>query len=167
MSVDENSVKRLLQSDEPNYGAVARLGPAVVPILARLVSSSDPRLAAAAASAAGLVQHPGAADAVARAAQSPSSIVRLAAAGAARNLQGPAVNRVLHSLLADADQGVRKFAIKAAVARPHDASLVARVRSIHSSDPSAANRTLAQRALAFAERRQSGDGEDDSGNNIA
>lgn len=164
MTIHENSVRRLLESDEPNYAAVARMGPEVVPILTRLVAGPNARLAAAAASAAGMVPHPRAADALARAAQSASAVVRLAAAGAARNLQGAGVNRVLHTLLADADQGVRKYAIKAAVARPHDAALVARVRNIHSSDPAPANRSLAQRALAFAERRRSGGG---GGSNIA
>ena len=158
MTIDANHVKRLLESDEPNYGAVVRLGPEVIPVLARLIAAPNPRVAAAAASAAGLVRHPQAAQALEQAARSGSAMVRLAAAGAARNMQGPAVNRVLHALLADADQGVRKFAIKAAVARPHDSALVARVRALQGSDSSPANRTLAARAVRFAESRRGGGG---------
>jgi HEAT repeat protein len=156
MSVDVNSVRRLLGSDEPNYPAVVRLGAAALPALTQLIAGANVRLAAAAASAAGMIAHPRAAQALARAARSPSPVVRLAAAGAARNSQGPEVSRVLQTLLADADAGVRKFAIKAAVARPSEPALLARVRSIQSSDAVAANRTLAGRALQFARNRRVG-----------
>jgi HEAT repeat protein len=156
MSVDANSVKRLLDSDEPNYGALVRLGPAVLPVLARFIAGANVRLASAAASAAGLIRDPRAADTLAGAARSASPVVRIAAAGAARNLQGPVVSRFLHTLLGDADQGVRKFAIKAAVARPGDSRLLAKVRSIQSADPAPANRTLAARALQFASNRRIG-----------
>lgn len=154
MSVDANRVKRLLDSDEPNYPAVVRLGPAVLPVLARFAAGSDVRLAAAAVSAAGLIRDPRAADALQRAAQSRSPIVRLAAASVARNMAGPNVSRVLQTLLGDADQGVRKFAIKAAVARPNEPALLARVRDIQSRDPAPSNRTLAARALSFAGSRR-------------
>lgn len=158
MSVDANSVKRLLDSDEPNYAAVVRMGPAALPALARLLAGSNVRLAAAAASATGLMRHPSAHQTLERAARNPSAVVRLAAAGAARNLQGPGINRLLHTLLGDADAGVRKYAIKAAVARPSDAALLAKVRTINASDRSPANRTLAARALAFAANRGPGGG---------
>jgi HEAT repeat protein len=158
MTVDVNSVKRLLDSDEPDYAAVVRLGAAALPALGRLIAGSDVRLAAAAASATGLMRHPGASQTLGRAARNASPVVRLAAAGAARNMQGPDINRLLHTLLADADHGVRKFAIKAAVARPGDTALLAKVRTIQASDPSPANRTLAGRALAFAANRGQGGG---------
>jgi HEAT repeat protein len=103
-----------------------------------------------------MIRDPRAADSLQRAAKSRFPVVRVAAASVARTMQGPQVGRVLHALLADADQGVRKFAIKAAGAHPGDAALLARVRTIQARDPAASNRTLAARALQSAERRRIG-----------
>jgi HEAT repeat protein len=156
MTIDINRVKRLLDCDEPNYAAVARLGAAVLPALRRFVSGPDQNLASKAASAAGLINDPRATEVLQQAARSPSVLVRLAAAGATRTTQGPGVGQVILALMRDADPGVRKFAIKAAAGRPNDTTLAARVRAIQASDPAPGNRTLAARALRRPTTRRIG-----------
>jgi HEAT repeat protein len=145
MATTSNDVRRLLASDEPNYAAAAKLGPAILPQLAQLVTGSNPDLAAKAAFLAGMIHHNKAVAVLQRAAKSASPDVRLAAAGAARSMKQPAVSGVLLTLLGDRDAGVRKFAIKAAASRSNSA-LTAKVRDLSQKDPEASNRALAQRA---------------------
>jgi hypothetical protein len=140
MATTSNDVRRLLASDEPNYAAAAKLGPAILPQLAQLVTGSNPDLAAKAAFLAGMIHHNKAVAVLQRAAKSASPDVRLAAAGAARSMKQPAVSGV-----GDRDAGVRKFAIKAAASRSNSA-LTAKVRDLSQKDPEASNRALAQRA---------------------
>ena len=139
-------VKRILDSDEPDYAALVRLGPSVLPALGRFAAGPDRALAAKAASAAGRFDDPRALEVIRRAARSASPLVRLAAASATRGMRAPAVGQVILALTRDPDPGVRKFAVKAAATRPHDAALAARVRAIQSSDPSPTIRALAARA---------------------
>src|SRR5262245_48128928 len=118
MAVTLTEVRRILSSDEPDYAAAARLGPSVLPHLLALAGGADARMAAKAASLAGMIPHPSAVDVLRRAAASGSAVVRVAAAGAARRLRLPAAGQIVLALLNDADAGVRKFAIKAAAGRP-------------------------------------------------
>src|SRR5262245_41968971 len=129
MAISLDSVRRLLASDEPDYAAAARLGPQVLPYLLQLVAGSDEGMASKAVSLTGTSEHAAAVRVLGRAAQSRSSVVRVAAAGAARRLRHPAVSEVILKLLGDADKGVRKFAIKAA-ARRQSPVLLARVRHL-------------------------------------
>jgi HEAT repeat protein len=146
MSVDNNQLRRILNSFEPNYAAITRMGPAVLPALAQLARGSDVGIASRAVYAAGLFNDPRVAGIIAQAARHASALVRLTAADATRNTRAPGVNQTILALTRDSDPGVRKFAIKSAAARPGDAALAARVRALQTSDPSPTIRALASRA---------------------
>jgi HEAT repeat protein len=147
MPITLNQVRRMLGSEEPNYGAIARLGPQILPHLMQLVAGANENLASKAASLAGMIEHAAAVEILRRAAQSRSAHVRIAAAGATRRLSHPAASGVIHTLLGDADKGVRKFAIKAAALRKNPA-LIARMRELSQNDPSPVNRELASRGIS-------------------
>lgn len=145
MTVDINQLRQMINADEPDYTAVARMGPEVLPALRQFVAGSNPGLAAKAASAASLIAHPGAVEVVRQAAQSASPIVRIAAAGATRRMRAPNMSSLILALTRDSDPGVRKFAIKSAATRPDDRALAARVRELETRDPSPTIRALAAR----------------------
>src|SRR5439155_12331174 len=89
------------------------------------------------------------------AAKSPSSLIRVAAAGGMRNVTRPAAAGVLLSLLDDLDAGVRKLAIESSAVRNNPALLV-KIRHLSQRDPLPANRLVASRALRDASSRRPG-----------
>lgn len=147
MTVDVNRLRMLLNAEEPPYDAIARMGAAILPALSRFVSGPDAKLASKAASAAGMINDPRAADVLRQAARSRAPEVRIAAAGATRTLRVPGLSQVILALTRDPDPGVRKFAIKSAASRPGDTALAARVRELQTRDPSPTIRALASRAV--------------------
>jgi HEAT repeat protein len=110
MSVTKKDVLAVLEPDEPNYAAAAALGTESLPILQDLVAGDDPMLASKAAYAASMLSGDQGLSVVLAAAHSDETIVRVAAASAARNLPSSAAGDVLKDLFDDADQGVRKVA---------------------------------------------------------
>lgn len=142
MAVTLEQVQRLLDSDEPDYAAAAKLGSQILPHLNVLVQSPDPGLAAKAASLASLVDHAQAVEVLRAAARHASPLVRVAAAAGLGNLQQPAAAGVLMALLDDKDGGVRGLALKSAAARPN-AALLAKIADLGKRDPAAHVRTLA------------------------
>ena len=86
MAVSMNDVRRVLDAEEPNYDAAAKLGPDALPHLQALVAGPDPMLASKAAYAASLLEGALGESVVHAAAQSHNPVVRVAAAAAARNL---------------------------------------------------------------------------------
>jgi hypothetical protein len=104
-------VKQALDSDEPRYSEVASLGPGVLAYLRDLVSQGDPLTASKAVHAASLIPGKQSQNMLAEAAHSPESTVRVAVAGASRNLPSAFRNSVLLELLDDLDGGVRKTAL--------------------------------------------------------
>jgi hypothetical protein len=113
MPVSLEQVRQALQTDEPNYERLAReLGPEALPHLAVLVDSPDPALASKAASLAGAIGGEQAAPVLQKAARSADVRVRVAAAGAARNLPDAPASRVLQTLVQDPDPGVQKTALR-------------------------------------------------------
>jgi len=152
MAVTLDQVRQWLDSDEPNYKRLAKLGIQLLPHLNTLIRGTIVSRAAKAASVAGLIDSDRAVELLSTAAKHPSPIVRLAAAGALRNMKRPAAAAVLMSLLADQDGGVRKLAIKSASVRPNQA-LIAKIKELGSKDPVASVRLVAgklasQRGLA-------------------
>ena len=103
-------VRKVLDPDEPDYAAAAKLGKEAVPHLDQLVRGDDVMLASKAAYAASLIQ--GGAKTVATAAGSKNPVVRVAAAAAARNLPLEQARQVLSQLSDDEDAGIRKVARK-------------------------------------------------------
>jgi HEAT repeat protein len=146
MAVPTDRLRLFLNADEPNYAAMARLGPSILPQLAQLLSDRNQNVAANAASLAGMIRSDQSIAVLERAARSSSNLVRVAAASALRGVQNAKAGGLIASLLNDRDKGVRKFAIKAAATRPNSA-LAAKVAEISKRDPVPGLRSLAQSAL--------------------
>ena len=108
MSVSMDDVRKVLDPDEPDYAAAARLGEEALPHLERLVREDDRMLASKATYAASLIE--GGSDVVAAAARSEDTVVRVAAAAAVRNLPNGEARRMLQQLADDDDPGIRKVA---------------------------------------------------------
>lgn len=153
MAVTFDQIRQLLLAFEPDYQTAARLGSQILPHLRTLVTGSDLLLASKAAYLAGLIDDDRAVELLRAAAQHPSPIVRVAAAGGLRNSKRPAAAGVLMSLLQDQDAGVRKLAIKSSAMRDNSA-LLAKITDISRSDPSPALRTLAGKAASEARGRR-------------
>ena len=147
MAISTEQLRLRLNADEPDYSSMARLGPAIVPQLMRLVQDRNQAVASAAAAVAGMIGGEQAMQVLARAARSRSSQVRTAAAGALRSVKAPAASRLIAPLLKDSDKNVRKFAIKATAARK-DPALLAELDEINELDPEPAIRSLAANVLA-------------------
>ena len=116
MTVTINQLRLQLDADEPDYPALARLGPSLLPQLAQLAKDRSEYVAANAASLAGIIGGDRATAVIESAARSRSPLVRTAAAEALQRVQGPKAVSMIAALLNDRDKGVRKFAIKAAAA---------------------------------------------------
>ena len=151
MAITAAQLRNDLRADEPEYGLLARQGPALLPHLRALVSDRDEAVAANAASLAGMIDHDQAVALLEVASKSPSARVRTAAAGALRHVRRPAAASLIASLLNDRDKSVRKFAIKAAGARANPA-LMAKVGDISRTDPVPSLRSLATRVMGGTRR---------------
>jgi hypothetical protein len=142
-------VLRYLQQDEPEYEkAAAALGPRAFRWLKELARSADPLLASKATHLATLIRAPGARAVVEAAAERDEAEVRVAAAAAMCNLWSAAPAEadpaeawvlddsaaVLDRLLGDADPGVRKYALRAAMRMGLDDRVEDAVRS-ESTEP--------------------------------
>jgi hypothetical protein len=118
MAVTMNDVRRVLDPEEPNYGAVPALGAGALPHLEALVTGPDPMLASKAAYAASLLDGSTGESVVQLAAESSDATVRVAAAAAVRNLPQDSANRMLDTLRSDDDPGIRKVARRSAEEGP-------------------------------------------------
>lgn len=112
MSVTMKQVRTVLDSEEPNYGQGAQLGLDALPYLESLVTGADPMLASKATYLASLIRGEQSVRILQEAARSESLIVRVAAAGAARNLDESVASDILFSLVDDQNIGVRKVALE-------------------------------------------------------
>jgi len=108
MLVSMEDVRKVLDPEEPDYGAAAQLGEPALPHLEQIVRGDDAMLASKAAYAASLIE--GGADTVETAADSEEPLVRVAAAAAARNLPPERAQQLLSRLSDDQDPGIRKVA---------------------------------------------------------
>jgi len=139
-------VRAALDPDEPDYVQARRLGPEALPHLSEIVAAGDPMLASKATYLAGLIAAEGSADIVSQAAQSPDPVLRVAAAGAARNLPPQDASDILVELVADDDIGVRKVALTSASPEA-TAELQERIQHASQSDAAPRIRELAAEAL--------------------
>jgi hypothetical protein len=155
MPVTMKQVLDALLPDEPEYReAAARLGPDALPLLRQLVQGDNLELATKAASMAGHIQDPQAASVVSAAAASPLPSVRVAAAAAARHLSSQQASRVLATLVADTDAGVRKVAMKAVPADPDDQLRAAVARAAPAISEAQATSAVAEPAAVETEGPQ-------------
>jgi len=146
MQVTLQEVLRQLDTDEPDYTALAALGPDAVPHLATLIRGEDPGIASKAAFLVSLIHGDESVDALSLAIASPHDAVRVAAAAGLRNLAAPQAARLADRLLDDADVGVRKLALGAA-GRLGLTMLEGKVRSMATGDHSPALRRMAREEL--------------------
>ena len=146
MPVTLQQVLKQLDTDEPNYPALAALGPEAVPHLAALVRGEDPGIASKAAYLASLIQSDDSIEVLASAAASPHEAVRVAAAAGLSNMAPTQALPLTGHLLDDADPGVRKQALRAFRRLGMD-SLESKVKALASSDSEPALRQLANQEI--------------------
>ena len=114
MPITLQEVIKRLGADEPDYAALAAMGPEAVPHLAALINGEDQGLASKAAYLASVIQTDEAIEVLKLAAASTHDIVRVAAAAGLRNLSAHQAASLTDQLLDDKDAGVRKLAVRAA-----------------------------------------------------
>jgi HEAT repeat protein len=151
MAITLEEVRALLDAEEPDYAALARLGPQILPHLRTLIAGGDEYFAIKAASLASGINDARAVPVLHDAAKSASPRVRLAVAAGIKDITHPSVSGVLMALLNDADHGVRSLALKASATRSN-AALLAKIGDISRQDPAPRVRTLAAQVLSRVRR---------------
>ena len=147
MPVTMEQVRVALQPDEPDYAQAGLLGAEALPHLSEIVAAgSDPMLASKATYLAGLIAAEGSSEVVDQAARSPDPVLRVAAAGAARNLPPQDASGILVQLLADDDVGVQKVALLSATPQA-TVELRQRIEDTSQSDATPKIRELAAEVL--------------------
>jgi HEAT repeat protein len=146
MPMTMQEVLARLDTDEPDYAALATLGPEAVPHLKVLVRSDDPGIAAKAAYLASMIESDESTDVIEAASASPHDIVRVAAAAGMRNLAPARAGPTVERLLDDKDAGVRKQALHAVAALGMSGSEL-KVKKMAASDPEKGLRELAKQGL--------------------
>jgi HEAT repeat protein len=142
MPITMQQILARLDTDEPEYAALAAIGPEAVPHLKVLVRSEDPGIAAKAAYLATLIESDESADVMEAASASPHETVRVAAAAGMRNLTAAKAGPWVERLLDDSDPGVRKQALQTVSALDLSADL--KVAKISTSDPEKELRQMAK-----------------------
>lgn len=153
MAVSAEQVKRLLDSEEPDYQEAAGLGVDALPHLERLVQSGDPALASKAACLAGIIGHPSAMPILELAASSPNASVRAAAASGAKGIPSGLAEPLLIRLINDDRAGIRKVALQAVPETASD-ELLGVVNARRSAEPQPGVRQLASEVLNRAAARK-------------
>lgn len=146
MPITMQQVLARLDTDEPDYAALATLGPEIMPHLATLVRSDDPGIASKAAYLASMIDADDSTNVVEAAAASQHETVRVAAAAGLRNLSPSRAAPAAGRLLEDPDAGVRKQALRA-VADLGVSSLEPKLKKIASADPERGLRQMARQGL--------------------
>src|SRR5215207_6666628 len=112
MPVTKEQVIVERDTDELDYQALARMfGAEAIPVLRAIVNEDDPMRSSKATYLASMIAGDEGDAIVAEAAQHSNPVVRVAAAGAARDLANPS-EAVLSTLLAHNDAGVRKLSLR-------------------------------------------------------
>ena len=119
MAVTMKQVREALAPDEPDYEHLPEeLGEDALPHLRKLVRDEDPLLAGKAASLAGMIGGPKAANVLKAASAHRNPAVRQAAAGSAADLAPEDAERVLVQLMDDKDSAVVRRAVIASTRVP-------------------------------------------------
>jgi HEAT repeat protein len=146
MPITMQQVLARLDTDEPDYAALATLGPEAVPHLKVLVRSDDPGIASKATYLASLIESDESLEVVEAATASPHETVRIAAASGLRNLAPAQAGPTIERLLDDKDVGVRKLALRA-VADLGMSGLEPKVKKMAADDPEEGLRQQAKQGL--------------------
>lgn len=139
--VSRFEVEALLRPIEPDYRALAKLGPAIIPILDELIKVGDsllaPRAVWAAAALARETKDNNETTEIAKlidqGSRSKDALVRVAAAGAAHTLPPRPGGKISARLLSDRDVGVRKTALEG-VPTALSRALATKVEKVAQSD---------------------------------
>ena len=134
MSVTMQQVLAEIDREEPNYPAIAKLGPEALPHLRMIIAADDPLKAAKAAYAASLIGGADAIELLRVAAEHHDPQVRIAVAHGLQNLLEAAPSELVLKSLNDPDAGVRKLALKT-TAMLKRGEFSRRVAEIEKSDP--------------------------------
>ncbi len=105
-------LKSVLNADEPQYSQATKLDGEAFQYLCNVAMGDDPLMAAKAVYLGSLTGGKRSEDLLRAAVSSPEPIVRVAVAGAARNLSSSHRDLLLLRLLDDNDYGVRRTALK-------------------------------------------------------
>jgi hypothetical protein len=146
MAVTMSQVRAALDPEEPNYPKAAQLGPQALTHLKKLIAEAEPMLASKATHLAALIAGEGAVELLRAATNHPETIVRVAAAGAARVLPAEAAGEVLVPLLSDSDPGVRRAAMKSVPAEQSE-SLRTAIEGMGQRDPDPGLRAMSLSTL--------------------
>lgn len=146
MSVTMEQVRAVLDSEEPNYVQGAQLGLDALPYLESLVTGADPMLASKATYLASLIRGEQSVRILQEAARSESLVVRVAAAGAVRNLDESVASDILFSLVDDQNIGVRKVALESVPANVTP-SLRDKIQGLTQTESSVEIRNLSDEVL--------------------
>jgi hypothetical protein len=152
--VTKLEVEAALRPIEPDYHAIANLGPSIIPILDEIVTSGDQLLAPRAVwAAAALVEETkeeteiaAIAKLIDQGSRSKDVLLRIAAGGANHALPPKAGGMIAARLLNDSDVGVRKTALEG-VPRALSPALVAKVETIAEHDKQPELREMAATLL--------------------
>jgi HEAT repeat protein len=117
MPVTMEQVRKALDPEEPDYAKATKLGADALPHLAKLIAGKDIGLASKAASLAGMIGGQRSVPVLEKAAAHKDPRVRVAAAHSAQHLPIEGASAVLAPLVADADIGVQKVALRSVPSR--------------------------------------------------
>jgi hypothetical protein len=145
MQVTLQDVIDQLDREEPDYTQAARLGPDALPLSASSSRANNIALASNAAFLAGQINGEGSVQVLEVAAHHPDPVVRVAAAGSAKDVTN-LTSTLTGTFLNDTDSGVRKWGLRTLeVARPQGIS--PSVERIMNDDPDLALRELALKVI--------------------
>lgn len=156
MSTSLQQIIKQLDADEPNYNALAAVGPDALPHLVTLVRGDDPGLASKAAYLASLIQSDDSIEVLSAAVASPNEAVRVAAAAGIKNVSSPQIIAVADKLLDDPDVGVRKVAARSAGVMGME-PLGLKLKAMAASDPDTSLRQIAKQQLKQRDERSIAD----------
>lgn len=143
MAVELDDVLAYLDSEEPDYERAAQLGPEALPYLIQIINNDDPMRASKAVYLAARIDDALSQQALTDALRNSNPIVRVAVAGAARNLSGEPRDLLLR-LLDDDDSGVRKVALRS-IDQLRPTGMYAKVQQLADNDSQESLRLLAAR----------------------
>lgn len=146
MAMSMAQLRIQLSAIEPDDSMYAGIGSAQIPLLQQLLQDKEAWLASRAVFALSKVATAKAVKVLSQAMLDPRQEIRVAVAASANRLKPKDAKKMLPGLLADAEFGVRKFAIQS-VATAHGASVHAKLRELQQRDPAPQIRDLAQARL--------------------
>ncbi len=152
MPITMQQVLAEIDKDEPDYEALALLGPEALPHLQLIVEANDPLKSSKAVYAASLIGGAGAAEVLRKAADHHDPQVRIAVAQGLQNLSAAAPTDLVMKSLNDPDAGVRKLALITA-GKLNRTDLKERVKAIAQGDPEEHLRKAASIAVKKLEAR--------------